>query len=120
MAPPSSQRSATQKPPTNGTSVLPTSAVNAAGTTVNKKKQKRRQKLAARLAAEESSLKSSSQSQGQTPNGHSPSLHGAYEHNISKPRAGTIDSLDYDPSDLEETYESREGEDRFYSEEDGG
>ena len=117
MAPPNSQRPSAPKHFTNGTGPPP---VNDGEPTINKKKQKRRQKLAARLAAEQSTLTSSSDAHDQIPNGHPSSLHKAYEQSTPKPRAGTIDSLDYEPSDLDENYESREGDDRFYSEEDGG
>ena len=106
MGPPNPQRPAAQKQTINGTAAPPVSASNSGEPTVNRKKQKRRQKLAARLAAEQSA-----DSQGQTLNGH-----GAYEQSAPKPRAGIIDDLDYEASDLEETYESREGQDRFYSE----
>ena len=68
---------------------------------VNRKKQKKRQKQAARMANEPAASQSSSESRQPT----------------TTPRVNGVAS--YPPADYDDRYESRDGEDLFYSEEDG-
>jgi len=118
---PTTQRAAPPAPQdqtTNGTSAMPTSGAGTAEVTVNKKKQKRRQKQAARLAAENPAKVELEALSGHAANGHVSSTHVGYEQSATQSR-GPVNGTGYGHSDVDDLYEPREGEELYYSDEDG-
>lgn len=108
-------KSVAQKTASNGTSQEPT--LKSEEPSVNRKKQKRREKQAARLAAEQVASKVASEPQSKGQNGHTPSQNSGHERNGHQHESGSH-AQEYSPSDGDENYGSRDGEDMFYSEED--
>ena len=114
---PSTQRATPPTPQNqtlNGTSTQIPAGGEAGDVGVNKKKQKRRQKQAARLAAEQP-LKAGAQS---PKNGHIHSPHIEYDYSDSQPRV-PANGVGYGPSDMEDTYDPRDANDLYYTDEDG-
>ena len=98
----------------NGVSVPALAGGETGEVAVNRKKQKRRQKQAARLAAEQP-LKAGFQP---SKNGHIHSPHTGHEYSDSQPRA-SANGVGYGPSDTEDAYDARNGDDLYYTDEDG-
>ena len=118
---PTTQRAAPPAPQdqtANGIPTVPASGAATGEVIVNRKKQKRRQKQAARLAAEQPSEAGLGSSAGHAPNGHVLSSHTGYDQLVAQPR-GSVDGTGYGHSDIDDPYEPRDGEDLYYSDEDG-
>ncbi|MCJ1391313.1 Stress response protein nst1 [Xylographa bjoerkii] len=114
---PSSQRATPPAPQNqilNGTSVQTLAGGETGDVAVNRKKQKRRQKQAARLAAEQPSKAGAQPSN----NGHVHSPYVGHQYSDSQPRA-PVNGIGYGPSDMEDTYDPRDGDDLYYTDEDG-
>ena len=114
---PSTQRATPPTPQNqtlNGTSTQHPVGGEAGDVGVNKKKQKRRQKQAARLAAEQP-LQAGAQP---SKNGHIHNPHIGYEYTDSQPRV-PANGAGYGTSDMEDTYDPRDANDLYYTDEDG-
>ena len=113
---PSTQRATPPAPnqTLNGTSTPNQAGGEAGDVGVNKKKQKRRQKQAARLAAEQP-LKVEAQP---SKHGHVHNPHIGYEYSDSQLRV-PVNGAGYGPSDMEDTYDPRDTNDIYYTDEDG-
>ena len=112
MAP---SKSSAQKPAVNGVAAASDPAPSSEPQ-VSSKKQKKRQKQAARLAAEQPASQSGPQAKTLVPNGQA--VHPSATHPANGRTPGPAIS-DYRSADYDDHYESRNGEDLFYSEEDG-
>ncbi|KAI4196406.1 MAG: hypothetical protein LQ350_006592 [Teloschistes chrysophthalmus] len=110
--PPASQKPQTNKQPEDGTSTNP--PANPAPT-VNRKKQKRREKQAARIAAEQQ-LPAANKAAKPATNGAYPK----FAYGLADPPPA-VNGFDYAPSDYEDAdqYEPAEGEDLYYTDDDG-
>lgn len=118
---PTTQRAAPPAPQDqtiNGAPAVPVSGTGTGEVTVNRKKQKRRQKQAARLAAEQPPKAGPESSAGHAPNGHLSPSHTGYEQSAAQSR-GPVNGTSYGHSDIDDPYEPQEGEDLYYSDEDG-
>ena len=118
---PTTQRPAPSVPQDQITNGMPADSSTASGAgdvTVNRKKQKRRQKQAARLAAEQPVRADLRTSQGHTHNGHIPSSLNVYKQSGMQSR-GLVNGESYGTQDIDDPYEPRDGEELYYSDEDG-
>ena len=114
MAP---SKSTTQKPMPNGTAAAPN--IPAGGEpAVNRKKQKKRQKQAARLATEQSASPSGSEAKAHLHLQNGETTHLSAARDTNDPTPDPPATADYLSAGYDDTYESRDGEDMFYSEDD--